>query len=107
MWIQRLLTSFEKLDLTKSTEIKCDNQGAIHLARNPTHHKRSKHVDIQYHYVRKKIEDGEINLEYISTTTMAADGLTKPLGKPKWVSLQSALDTTIDQISNVIVARNR
>ncbi len=41
-------------------------------------------MDIQYHYVRKKIEDGEINLEYIPTITMAADGLTKPLGKTKW-----------------------
>ncbi len=41
-------------------------------------------MDIQYHYVREKIENGEINLEYISTTTMAVDDLTKPLGKTKW-----------------------
>ncbi len=40
-------------------------------------------MDIEYHYVREKIEDGEINLEYIPTTTMAADGLTKPLEKTK------------------------
>ncbi len=84
VWIQRLLASLEKLGLAESTEIKCNNQGAIHLAANPTHHERSKHVNIQYHYVREKIEDGKINLEYIPTTTMAVDGLTKLLGKTKW-----------------------
>ncbi len=41
-------------------------------------------MDIQYHYVWKKIEDGEINLEYILTTTMAANGLTEFLEKTKW-----------------------
>ncbi len=84
MWIRKLLASFEKLDLTKPTEIKCDNQGAIHFAGNPTHHKPSKHVDIHYHYIQEKIEDGKINLKYIPTTTTAADGLTKSLGKTKW-----------------------
>ncbi len=78
------MASLEQLNLTKSTEIKYDNQGAIHLAENPTHHEQCKHVDIQYHYVWEKIEDGKINLEYIPTTTMAVDGLTKPLRKTKW-----------------------
>ncbi len=94
MWIGRLLASLEKLDLTKSTKIKCDNQGVIHLAGNSTHHKCNKHVDIQYHYLWKKIKDDQINLEYIFTTTMAADGLTKPLGNIKWSYIIEQLDFT-------------
>jgi 5,10-methylenetetrahydrofolate reductase len=43
----------------------CDNQPAIKLAKNPEYHSKSKHIDIQYHYVREKIIEGIINLDYI------------------------------------------
>ena len=57
-----------------------DNQGAIALAHNPEHHARTKHVDIQYHFVRNCVEDGTTRLEYCPTEDMVADGLTKALG---------------------------
>jgi hypothetical protein len=40
------------------TPLFCDNQGAIHLSKNPEKHKRTKHIDVQYHYVRKAKQRG-------------------------------------------------
>ena len=56
-----------------------DNQGCIALSENPIHHKRTKHIDVRYHYTREKVEDGTIKLEYISTEDQVADLLTKAL----------------------------
>ena len=56
-----------------------DNQGAIRLENDAMTNKRSKHIDIKYHYIRDKIKDGEIATQYINTTNMIADCLTKPV----------------------------
>ena len=60
-----------------------DNQGCIALARNPVFHSRSKHIDIKLHFLREKIEEGVMKLEYKPTNEMIADGLTKALGRTK------------------------
>ncbi|KHJ30084.1 putative effector [Erysiphe necator] len=56
-----------------------DNQGAIHLVKNPILSERSKHIDISYHFVRDLAEKKRIAVEYIPTKDMIADGMTKPL----------------------------
>ena len=56
-----------------------DNQGAIALANNPVHHKRSKHIDMKYHYVRLEIQNGIVELIYIPTDNNVADVFTKPI----------------------------
>ncbi|KAI0993606.1 hypothetical protein K3495_g14578, partial [Podosphaera aphanis] len=56
-----------------------DNQGAIHLVKNPVLSERSKHIDISYHFIRDLAEKQRIAVEYIPTDEMIADGLTKPL----------------------------
>ena len=58
-----------------------DNQSCIHLAHNPKDHRRSKHIDRQYHYVRDQILAGTISLDKINTLLNCADIFTKPLGK--------------------------
>jgi len=63
------------------TTIYVDNQGAIKIANNPIANRRTKHIDVRYHYTREKIEQKEIKLEYLPTTEMLADILTKPVGK--------------------------
>ena len=71
--------------------IMCDNQGCIGLAKNPTHHSRTKHIDVQHHFIREKLEEGIIALKYCPTEEMAADVLTKALAKPRHDMLRSAL----------------
>ena len=82
LWIQRLLSELgrkaEDQDLIKE-----DNQSAIALAHNPEHHARTKHIDIQYHFMRECVEDGKVRLEYCSTSDMVADGLTKALARDR------------------------
>ncbi|EED20849.1 hypothetical protein TSTA_080820 [Talaromyces stipitatus ATCC 10500] len=66
-----------------SNIIYCDNQGAIATANQPSHSPstRSKHIDICFHVIREAIANGLIRLEYICTTEMTADILTKALPK--------------------------
>ena len=49
------------------------------MAKNPVFHKRTKHVQIRYHFIREAVEQGTITLEYCRTTEMLADSFTKPL----------------------------
>jgi hypothetical protein len=83
IWIQQLLRDmgYEKYIGSNgySTELRNDNESAIHLAHNPRIHERSKHIDIAYHHVRDLMLKKRILLNYTSTQSMLADGLTKPL----------------------------
>ena len=45
--------------------IMCDNQGAIALAKNPVKHSRTKHIDIQHHFIREQVENGSVILNYV------------------------------------------
>jgi hypothetical protein len=51
------------------------------LTKNPTQHVRTKHIDVQHHFIWEWVENGEITFEYCSTQDMVADVLTKALPK--------------------------
>jgi hypothetical protein len=60
-----------------------DSKSAMALAKNPTHHKRSKHIDIKYHWLREHTyEHGTVDLEHCATEDMVADVMTKSLDGP-------------------------
>lgn len=59
--------------------MKCNNQGSIALAHNLAFHSRTKHIDIQHHYIRDEVASKRIELSYVPTEQMIADGLTKTL----------------------------
>ena len=66
----------------------------MRLANNPENHKRTKHIDIRYHYIRKLIEQGAVQLIYLQTNEIPADGLTKPLPRLKYQQFISLLGLT-------------
>lgn len=66
-----------------ATVINSDNQGAEFLVRNPVTKKRSKHIDIKYHYLREKYESNDIDIIYVPSAENVADLLTKCLPKSK------------------------
>lgn len=70
--------------LSRAIPLKGDNQGSISLAHNPVFHVRTKHIDIQHHYIRDEIAAKRIELSYVPTGEMIADGLTKPLTHVKF-----------------------
>ena len=67
----------------QATRIGEDNQSCIKLANNPVMHKRSKHIDTKYHFIREKVEDNAVELVYTPTDQLAADLLTKALPQVK------------------------
>ena len=64
-----------------ATLLLCDNQSCMAIAKNPVFHARTKHIEIQYHYVRELIEDGVVELVYYPTQDNGAYIFTKVLGK--------------------------
>jgi hypothetical protein len=58
-----------------------DSQSAIALAYNPEYHFKTKHIDIQYHFVRDNVQNGLIKLKYIPTKEQIADIFTKSLDR--------------------------
>ena len=57
----------------------CDNQGAIALSENPGKHSRRKHIDVRYHFIRERVEEGNVEIRHVGTLNQAADMLTKAL----------------------------
>ncbi|XP_049355694.1 uncharacterized mitochondrial protein AtMg00810-like [Solanum verrucosum] len=90
IWIQFLL---RELGIYLPTPIlaKCDNIGAIHLAHNPVFHSRSKHVALDYHFIREKIAQGDLTVSHVPTSQQLADVFTKDVSITKfkafWVNL--------------------
>jgi hypothetical protein len=68
-------------DMSRATVIYSDSQGSIALAHNPEHHARTKHIDIQHHFIRQHVTDKTIDLQHVGTAEMAADILTKALDR--------------------------
>ncbi|KAH9752597.1 hypothetical protein KPL71_014753 [Citrus sinensis] len=83
IWIQRLLKELGHKQ--QKIPVFCDSQSALHIARNPTFHSRTKHIGVQYHFVREVVEDGSVDLQKIHTKENLADILTKPINTDKFV----------------------
>jgi hypothetical protein len=66
-----------------ATTIFSDSQGSIAMSLNAVHHQRTKHIDIRHHFLREHVRDQAVSLQYVSTTQMAADILTKALVQAK------------------------
>ena len=82
-WLQNLL---EDLGYRQQgpTKLYGDNNGALAIAKNPQYHKRTKHFDTRNHYIRQKVKESEIEIEYCPRAEMTADIFTKALPKPKF-----------------------
>ena len=83
IWLRGLLKEVGH-DTKEPVTIYSDNQGCISLAKNPVYHAKSKHIDIQHHFVREKVSNGAVNILYQGTEQMVADSLTKGVQREKF-----------------------
>ena len=78
VWLRRLFAELGNGSKSPITIME-DNQSAIAMAKNSKFHGRAKHIDIRHHFIREKVNDGDIQLLYCPTGDMVADMLTKGL----------------------------
>lgn len=79
------------LDVLKPVSIFCDNSSAIDISKNPVQHSRTKHIDIQYHFLRERVFANDVTLQYVSSTNQVVDIFTKDLPKATFEFLRGKL----------------
>ncbi|XXG62615.1 hypothetical protein AAC387_Pa05g0940 [Persea americana] len=97
--------------MSQTPIIWCGNVGAISLASNPIFHARTKHMEVDYHYIREKVLRKELIVHLISTVDQLVDIFTKGLTSARFsllkdklmvrsppISLRGDISTTDDQL---------
>ncbi|EXC10042.1 Cysteine desulfurase 2 [Morus notabilis] len=83
LWVKRVLEEL-KMPINMPMKLYCDNKAAINIAQNPVQHDRTKHVEIDRHFIKEKIDCGAICMPFVTTTQQIADFLTKGLFRPNF-----------------------
>ena len=85
VWIRNLLgeINLERSIGGSTIRIFCDSESAIQLSKNSISHARTKHIDLNFHFIRELVENRSIEIFYVSTDFQVADSMTKPVPKLK------------------------
>jgi hypothetical protein len=90
IWLRSLLSDLGHIQ-SLPTVIFEDNQPAINLSENPGNHCRSKHIEVQYHFTREKVESGEVDIIHCPTNNQMADIMTKPSGMELFTAVRDEI----------------
>ena len=80
IWLRQLMVDV-RCTQDDATPIMCDNQGSMYLAENPTHHSRTKHIDVEYHFIREKLKMRVIEFKHSPTEHKLTNVLLKALAR--------------------------
>jgi len=89
-WLRMLLKELH-IVLSCPPTIWCDNSGALALASNPVFHARTKHIEVDFHFIREKVANRDIQIQYLSTLEQVADIFTKGHSADRFCYLRDKL----------------
>ncbi|PKI37262.1 hypothetical protein CRG98_042353 [Punica granatum] len=93
LWLRSLLASIG-VPTTSAMTLYCDNMAALHIAANPVFHERTKHIEIDCHFVREHVQTKSIITCHVPSKLQLADIFTKALGRDQFQFLLGKLDIT-------------
>jgi len=85
-WLKGILSSLNVIHSTPMF-LHCDSQAALNISQNPVFHDRTKHIEVDCHFVRDAIILGDISPSFVPTNEQLADIFTKALGKQQYFFL--------------------
>jgi histone deacetylase 1/2 len=91
IWVQSLLRELG-VSQDRVPILWCDNIGATYLSSNPVFHARTKHIEVDFHFVRERVADKQLQIKFISTKDQIADIFTKPLPLPAFQACRRNLN---------------
>ncbi|KRY16071.1 Retrovirus-related Pol polyprotein from transposon TNT 1-94 [Trichinella patagoniensis] len=102
--IRQLLMDLGRNQVTP-TLLFSDKQSAAFLTKNPQHHRRTKHIDIRYHFIRTEQRQGVVSVEYTPSDKQPADMLTKSLSGPRHLKCRQMLGMNVDPVGSEVVLK--
>jgi hypothetical protein len=89
-WLRQLLQELHR-PLHSATVVFCDNVSAVYMSTNPIQHQRTKHIEIDLHFVRDRVALGHIRVLHVPSSRQFADIFTKGLASPLFLDFRSSL----------------
>jgi hypothetical protein len=97
IWIESLLKELG-VARQRTPIIWCDNLGATYLTANPVFHAQTKHIEIDFHFVRERVAAGELDVRFISSNDQLADVFTKPVTRQMLDRFKTNLNLVCDSL---------
>ena len=89
-WIRSLLQELRH-PITSATIVYCDNVSAVYFSANPVQHRRTKHIELDIHFVREKVAIGALRVLHVPSSSQFADIFTKGLPSALFHEFRSSL----------------
>jgi hypothetical protein len=89
-WLRHLLAEL-RFDLPKATMAFYDNMSAVYMSHNPIHHRRTKHIELDIHFVREKVALGQLRVHHVPSGRQLADIFTKGLSSSLFIDFRDNL----------------
>jgi hypothetical protein len=97
-WLRHLLGEL-LCKVPSATVAFCDNISSVYMSRNPVHHRRTKHIELDIHFVREKVAIGEVRVTHVPSARQIADVFTKGLPSALFLDFRDSLSVTTGDVA--------